>query len=329
MGRDSHPVTSAFGFVYLSGSLKEMIVEFGKCMQGGQLGLLCYAPTSFGLSTAARFIAEQIMQSAAAVTFTLRVDQSWNSRDQVEDLWRSILQPYARSLQPTIASPYSALLNLVTTRADELGTDRAVLVLDDAHNLSHGQLAALKGLDDDLRHRGLSTFILRFAQPAVLASAALLRQDLRSDLAVRFFKNRHRLRGLREDEVSGLLRYYDQTIWPTGSEMTFTQAFAPKLWSAGFRLESMEATAVQSIRDSCRRVSSNSNDFGISYLTSALRQFLTEPALRGQPSTEQLAGLMASAIERSGWDIAFKLAGTAEEDAQRPLTLKSPLRLRR
>lgn len=125
-----------------------------------------------------------------------------------------------------------------------------VLLIDEAGALRLEDFLFFKDIYNDLDHEGIGLITIMIGQdPDFSDVIAHLRESGRTDLVSRFARRREALRSLSTvKDVAGIFRQYDTTIWPLGSEQTWTKFFLPEACACGFTLESQTPHFFEALR---------------------------------------------------------------------------------
>jgi hypothetical protein len=151
-----------------------------------------------------------------------------------------------------------------------------VLLIDEAGALRIDDFLFLKDIYNDLDREGVGLITIMIGQdPDFSDVIALLREKGRTDLVSRFARRREVLRPLSTSkDVAGIFRQYDTSIWPQGSEQTWTKFFLPEACASGFTLESQTPLFFEALR-SCVGKPLPRAGFPARQFFAAVRHFLT------------------------------------------------------
>ncbi len=285
----THPVLSPTGVVFKAPPLTEFLQEFSRLVSMGEVSLACVGLPRTGKSTAKRFLKAQFEANGKMAVYSATLQKGGGRRGS---FWRDFLRQQSAGLALMTHLPYDALFNDILATADRLGTDKVLLVIDEAQNLSMQKLAALKKLTDELQDHALAPFTLLFAQSDWTALLEALTAHGYFDLVDRFLSRRHRFRGLYLTEIEGFLRAYDQARWPPDSGTTYTQFFAPERWQQGWRLASAAPEFIEAFK---AQLLSGEKEVRMKFVAMAARAFLVDQ--QTQPPTK---ALVEKAVRDSG-----------------------------
>lgn len=303
-----HPILLQQAFTIKAPPLQEFVLEFGRLVKNGELSMVCYGSPRAGKTTARRFLQSGLDKVKQAIVLSAFIELDPGRTDNKNRLWRDLLRGTDRALSMTPSNPYDALFNKICVDADRYDVNRVLIILDEAQNLSLEKLGGLKKLVDELIEHGLSPFVLLMAQPQILARPKRLQFFQYQDLVDRFFTRMHRFRGVLPGEIAGVLRFYDETQWPSESGISFTAGFVPQLWATGWRMEQQAPLFQSVIADLSRRLSLPSNEIGMKYLVTSVRILLNHLS-DGSSEPRDIKELILKSVKDSGLVQASEMVG--------------------
>lgn len=311
-----HPILLQQAFTIKAPPLQEFILEFGRLVKNGELSMVCYGAPRAGKTTARRFLQSGLNKVRQAVVVSAFIELDVGRTDSKNRLWRDLMRGTDRALSMTSSNPYDALFNKICVDADRYDVNRVLIILDEAQNLSLEKLGGLKKLVDELIAHGLSPFVLLMAQPQILARPERLRFFQYQDLVDRFFTRMHRFRGVLPEEIPAVLRFYDETQWPSESGISFTANFMPQLWEKGWRMEKQAPLFQSVIVDLSRRLSLSNNEIGMKYLVTSVRILLNYLS-DGSSAPKDIEELILKSVKDSGLIQANEVVGDSVAAARR------------
>lgn len=311
-----HPILLQQAFTIKAPPLQEFILEFGRLVKNGELSMVCYGAPRAGKTTARRFLQSGLSKVRQAVVVSAFIELDVGRTDSKNRLWRDLMRGTDRALSMTSSNPYDALFNKICVDADRYDVNRVLIILDEAQNLSLEKLGGLKKLVDELIEHGLSPFVLLMAQPQILARPERLRFFQYQDLVDRFFTRMHRFRGVLPEEIPAVLRFYDETQWPSESGISFTANFVPQLWEKGWRMEKQAPLFQNVIVDLSRRLSLSNNEIGMKYLVTSVRILLNYLS-DGSSAPKDIEELILKSVRDSGLIQANEVVGDSVAAARR------------
>lgn len=207
----------------------------------------------------------------------------------------------------TAAEKRMRYLNMLTSQARGLGSDRYLLLVDEGQNWGEQQWTWLRDVANDLRANNIRLITVTFGQTFDLKK---LRQFLisrgRTDLVGRFLLTPRSFRGLRDvDELRETLRAYDdplQSAYPIGTDISYTEFFLPLAWRGGWRLAHEADCMWNEFKTVAQRNNKVAADIGMNWIGGALRTFLFMQSpqdgagYRGTPEAWKLA------VQSSGYE---------------------------
>lgn len=178
------------------------------------------------------------------------------------------------------------VVNACWTLAQDKGSSRLALILDETQKLKTDELSWLIDVTNDLQRREVRTTSILFGQTDLEARRTVLRETHRGDILGRFMLRVNPFDGIKSAyELRQVMCYYDdahlgETDYPLGSGCSYTRFFVPVAYENGWRLnahadacwEQFCAYATTGLR-SAKKIQQLS--VGMEYVTGAIREVLT------------------------------------------------------
>ena len=253
---DTHPLLIARAYRVRTAPVLEALRAFQDVVQTPQLGMVMMAPPRFGKTTLLVEIEERIGASKSGVVL-----RSTMTRSTFIANWENLFYRRLRGEEegevaafPNL-SPRKALIRHIQNECDKVGQKLVLFLLDEAQNLTINQLDALKSLSESLLNLGLKPFFLLVGQLELRYLVVNTKDSLRQDLVQRFMLRSHTFHGLRsEEDLRTFLKHTDETVWPAGSNCTYTQHFAPAAWAKGWRMAGEAAALWNAFKHHARTI---------------------------------------------------------------------------
>jgi hypothetical protein len=296
-----HPVTRVGALRFKLPPYAEILDQFDDA-SAGDLSMTIHGPYRSGKTTLMKYLIRHFAETSGMVVFhCFQASGSEVRKSSALGMPRLARElRTSRSNTPLRAgSEVEALIRVIQTEAERLGTNRILLLIDEAQYLSLEQLIGLKALLETLIDLELIPFVVLFAQPEVMALRKRLLAANQGNLVDRFFLNMHRLRGHTRDEIDGVLRQFDERRWPEEGGMTYTQFFMPLAWGQGLRLAAHAPKFRRAFTNVCVEFKRDADDIPIKYIIHAASRFLR----RGEQVLARgadLQELIEDCVRRSG-----------------------------
>ncbi len=323
-----HPVERQGGIFFNT----PPVLEFSKTLRGlfdaGDTSLAVHGQSRCGKSTLFNTLVSYGAAHKNAVVFNATMSGTSDSASWLK-LARELADSRGGRSPFYSMSNEEALVKRAESDAHELNVYRVLVLIDEAQELSLEQFLGLKKFTQVLINRGLSTFVLQFGQPEILAVPRKLAGANRTSLVDRFFLRKHRLRGLRQTEYSGFLAFYDKTVWPTPNGRTYTEHYLPDLWAQGWRMETYSSHFQRSFHLITKKFFRDPDDIPVKYLAFvANKLLLNAKEVRGHGA--DVGSLIDRYANDSGIVESYKHIGDHEEKTRKDLeTASVPSRRRR
>ncbi|MFM0082803.1 hypothetical protein P0D72_28620 [Paraburkholderia sediminicola] len=112
------------------------------------------------------------------------------------------------------------------------------MFVDEAQRLELEHYEWLRDVQDEMERRGIRMYTFLVGQPGILNRKTSFRQSIdTSQIVSRFMIEEIRFEGFRSAaDLEMSLSTYDESVFPEGSDWTFTRFFFQRAYDAGFRL---------------------------------------------------------------------------------------------
>jgi hypothetical protein len=155
-----------------------------------------------------------------------------------------------------IAMLRNRLYDHIQDLAAKEGTRTAVIIVDEAQNLTLEQFYYLVHCDNSLRKRGLKTFIMPVGQPELESISTTWRKAAGHQVTGRFFSREHWYQGIALEDIGVVCSNFDE---PEGESTEATYASAlPEAYDAGWRISHAAPTLVKAIEQIAAKQNINS-----------------------------------------------------------------------
>lgn len=214
---------------------------------------------------------------------------------------------HAGALRGTAVEKRTRCLNMLIGQARQLSSDRYLLVVDEGQNWGEAQWTWLRDLANDLSHNHIRLITVTFGQPADLRKLrSLLLSHNRTDLVGRFLLSPREFRGLRDaGELRETLQAYDdpeQSTYPIGTDISYSEFFMPKAWKGGWRLADEADRMWDEFRRVAQRSGKTAGNIGMNWIGGALRNFLFAESVEDGPGYAGTPEIWAVAVQASGYE---------------------------
>lgn len=220
-------------------SIGAMYMRILRCVRRGVPGAIIYGHTRWGKTYAIRYCV-RLLREELPRTAILHLGMPQNP-SRSESLFFGMLLAAARHDRPDSGSALQRRFRLYNRLAEmmERASGKSLIVfVDEAQRLELEHYEWLRDVQDEMERRGVRMFTFLVGQPGILNRKTSFRQSIdTSQIVSRFMIEEMRFEGFRSAadlEVS--LSAYDESVFPDGSDRTFTRFFLQRAYDAGFRL---------------------------------------------------------------------------------------------
>lgn len=235
---DTHPLLNK-GYMVPTPSIGAMYMRILRCVRRGVPGAIIYGHTRWGKTYAIRYCV-RLLREELPRTAILHLGMPQNP-SRSESLFFGMLLAAARHDRPDSGSALQRRFRLYNRLAEmmERASGKSLIVfVDEAQRLELEHYEWLRDVQDEMERRGVRMFTFLVGQPGILNRKTSFRQSIdTSQIVSRFMIEEMRFEGFRSAadlEVS--LSAYDESVFPDGSDRTFTRFFLQRAYDAGFRL---------------------------------------------------------------------------------------------
>ena len=204
-------------------------------------GGFVYGPPRQGKSRAVKYWIEHLLaERYGALLPFFHMNYKYHDRfSEVEFLAELLQACHHRFAQTgTRMTKLDRLVKLFATRARNAGSNRVVLMIDEAQNMREQSYRTLCNLQNELDELGIQLTVISVGTQDLVYQHSVFSQGGDLHLVGRFMLRQAAFRGLRcVQELAYVLNAYDmETEWPVGSGLSYTHYFFPRAFETGFRL---------------------------------------------------------------------------------------------
>jgi hypothetical protein len=252
-----HPIATQEYAVYTP-PISELIDTIENWVNRMESGGYIYGPSRFGKSRGIKWFVRAALEDRFQFSIPLVV---WIRRADMHvsesEFWRDLLlASNFRFMDPQKRiSNRSGLRDLfrnrITTLAHAARSNYAVLLIDEAQEMTLREWQWLLGLQNILDFEGLRLSVFSIGTQQIGYQHDYLAKTGNAHIAARFFVLHSKFHGLRgSDELKFVLKGYDQeSEWPRNSGKSYLHYFAPSHFLENHRLSDCTADFFQALED--------------------------------------------------------------------------------
>lgn len=306
MSKHEHPLERVGAICFKVAPMQEFLQEFKRLIDAGDLSMICHGLSRSGKSTVLAYLVRLAAEKNSAVVFNAIASGTDSHSKTYTRLARELTESRGGKSPFSHFSDAEALVKRAEADAHNLAVNRVIFLIDEAQELTDEQLIGLKELMQNLINKGLSPFVLLFAQPEILDRQAQLMRNGRMSLVDRFFLRKHRLKGLALEDFPHVLEFYDTTRWPATTGPTYTEYFLPESWARGLRMKDLSSAFQDSFEKIAQKFVREKGDIPIKYLIFAANSVLLNARENARKSMD-IKSNIDSAVRSSGIVESFKM----------------------
>lgn len=228
-----HPILTQ-EYAIFTPPMQKMINIIGDWIDHKVCGGYIYGPSRFGKSRTVKWYLKQELEERFKSYLPMIV---WIRRDSImteAEFWNQLLLASNYDLLD-IHKPKNRIIarsifeERVKTFASYADCNYAVLVIDEAHEVTLKEWKWLLGLQNSLDYSGIRLSVFSIASHNILYQPNYLSRTGNPHIAARFFAADFRFSGIKKiEELHYILQSYDEdSEWPAGSNISYTQYFLP------------------------------------------------------------------------------------------------------
>lgn len=303
--RKRHPV-SLRQAVFPTKASEELFAQCQASVSVLRKGMVVVAEPLSGLTTAIRLIAQGWQVACPDIPMVVIRAPAMGKIDATPFLrafsGRSQRGIYARSKWNEEILRLGISRSL-TTEALSRQSDRLLLIVDQAHNMSSAALSQLGVLQDELGSDQIHLVVILAGHPSFMQMREELHADARLEPMRRYFEIEMRFSGVRSaQDLSYFLESFDNTEYPIGSEWPMSRFYYRDAYDRGWRLW-QEASNAWASFERMAMVSADRLEIEMHYVLPAICTLL-ESALDH--------GYAALPPDREAWQLAIESSGFIE-----------------
>lgn len=233
-----HPLLSQ-SYIVPTPAIAAMYARIRQCLRQGVTGAVIYGHTRWGKTYAIRYCVRLLRHELPRiVVLTLGMPQN---PSRSESLFFGMLLDVAQHARPDSGTALQRRLRLYHKLAElvaRVSGNTLVIFVDEAQRLELEHYEWLRDVQDELGRRGIRMFAFLVGQPGILNRRSAFRQNVdTSQIVARFMIDEMRFAGMQQAaDLKMSLAAYDSSIFPEGSDWTYTRFFLQRAYDAGLRL---------------------------------------------------------------------------------------------
>lgn len=239
-----HPVLSGEYAVYTP-PMNEMIDTIGDWIDQRLTGGYIYGPSRFGKSRGVKWHVRSVLEDRFHPKLPLVIWNRPSGRRQEGEFWNLLLTASKFHFVSTLKRKKKEkgvardlFKQQLITLARSARQNYALLIIDEAQDISLDELKWLMGLQNELDFEGFRFSVISIGSHQLTYQPNYLARTGNTHIAARFFAKDARYFGIRsEAELAYVLNGYDvDSDWPRGTNTSYLKYFAPIEFDKGRRL---------------------------------------------------------------------------------------------
>lgn len=234
---DEHPVT-LHQYIIPTPSIDALIQKIKRLIRMHTPGAVIFAYPRFGKTYGIRYVKNALQYDYPGVVVLSCGTEA--KRNPSEDAFFTTLLEAAghpAALTGRVTRKRRRLVERISELVDDSPYRWFVMFADEAQRLDVMEYEWLRDVHDCLERKGIRMITLLVGQPQLLNQKTAFRQSNHTQIILRFMISEMRFDGLAGPEgIASCLQGYDEAIFPSGTDWTFTRFFLPKAFSNGMRL---------------------------------------------------------------------------------------------
>lgn len=216
-------------------ALHEKIIDL---IYHGTPGMIVYALTRIGKTYAIRYLEGMLKRTYLPETLINLECHYTNSKASESDFYSNFLHcmnhpdaEFGNRIQKRIR-----LINLLLRNLEKSKDRLLLLFIDEAQHLQVEEYRWLTEISNRIEKEGYRMTTFMFGQPQLKHQKETLRLSAQTQIIGRFMVDEFAFHGIQsEEDLAACLQGYDNTVFPIGSDWSFTRFCLPSKWSQGFR----------------------------------------------------------------------------------------------
>ena len=284
-------------------ALHEKIIDL---IYHGTPGMIVYALTRIGKTYAIRYLEGMLKRTYLPGSLINLECHYTNSKASEGDFYSNFLHcmkhPDAEMGNRT--QKRIRLINLLLRNLEKSKDSLLLLFVDEAQHLQVEEYRWLTEISNRIEKEGYRMTTFMFGQPQLKQQKDAFRLSAQTQIIGRFMVDEFAFHGIQsEEDLAACLQGYDNTMFPIGSDWSFTRFCLPSKWSCGFRsidLTSSLWKAFLSARpDTHRR---NAMEIPMKYFSQTIEILLLKDGIDDQGNEREVTlPRINDAIQRSGF----------------------------
>lgn len=247
---DQHPV-SLQKYIIPTPSLDAFYDRIKKCIRLRTPGAIVHGQPRYGKTYGIRYAMNVLLDDFPNVvmfSFLCHKKASHSESAFFANLLESVGHKAPQA--GTISAKRSRLVLFLMEKVDRSGQNLVIVFADEAQRLDVIEYEWLRDVHDELERRGVRMITFLVGQSQLLHQKNAFRASKETQIIARFMVDEMAFRGLTSvDDVATCLAGYDESMYPMGTDWTYTRFFFPLAFESGFRLVSQAQAIWDAFRD--------------------------------------------------------------------------------
>lgn len=293
-------------YVIPTPSINALYEKIDDVIYQGTPGMIVYAFSRIGKTYAIRYL-EGMLRLGRSKQSLINLECHYsNSKPSENDFYANFLHcvDHGDAQVGTRTHKRIRLINYLLESLEGSNDRHLLLFIDEAQHLQVEEYRWLTEISNRIEREGFRVTAFLFGQPQLKHQKNTFRLAAQTQIIGRFMVDEFAFHGiLSEADLAACLQGYDNSVFPVGSEWTFTRFCMPSKWAQGFRSINLAASLWQEFvkaRPESHR--SLSMEIPMKYFSQTMEILLLKDALDDNGDEKEVTvARIADAIKRSGY----------------------------
>jgi len=300
---DLHPIATG-NYRIATPAIQEFYELVTRCLRYRTTGALIYGPSRIGKTRAIEYVRLLLAETYPRIT-TYHAQAEHKPRHAEGPFFANLLEAvgYPDPDKGSNPSKRIRLINKIKAACAKAGGGTVILFCDEAQRYDDNEYEWLRDVHDQLDRQQIRLFTFLVGQQDLLAVKINMQCAGKTQIVARLMVDELAFFGVRNaKDVATCLTGYDQTMFPRGTDWTFTRFYLQQAVDAGYSL----VDDAQILWDAFVKIHNKASLVGpleipMESFTRAVEIVLKDGQLQDAPAYRPSAALWAQAVRSSGY----------------------------
>jgi len=234
---DMHPIATG-NYRIATPAIQAFFELVNRCLRYRTTGALIYGPSRIGKTRAIEYLRLLLAETHPKIT-TYHLQAEHKPRHAEGPFFTNLLDAVGYPEPDSGSNPTKRirLINKIKEACSKNGSGTAIMFVDEAQRLAENEYEWLRDVQDHLDRMQIKLFMFLVGQQELYAIKVSMQRAGRTQIVARLMVDELAFFGIRNaNDVATCLSGYGETVFPHGTNWTFTRFYLPQATDHGYKL---------------------------------------------------------------------------------------------